>query len=276
MTTRKIKNMDIRVLSAVVGIAVCCIVIFSLPEWCSVLLFTVAAGLMSYEFTYKTGLVSNKTKVSLSVGFSAILPWLFYLKADSILLVFSVFLFISLIFAVSLFEKRSDTNDLFVCLFGGFFLPSIVSILVAVLDMNNNKMLLLIPFIASWTPDSFAHIIGSLFGKHKLLPHISPNKTVEGAVGGVVGGIAGMLIYGSILHLLNYNVNWLLFIIIGLVGAVFGLLGDLSFSYIKRKCCIKDYGNLIPGHGGVLDRFDSTLFVIPVCVFIIQNTALIY
>jgi len=85
-----------------------------------------------------------------------------------------------------------------------------------------------------------------------------------------------MLIYAAVLSLLDYKTNIPLFILIGFFGAVFGLFGDLSLSYIKRKCSIKDYGNLIPGHGGVLDRFDSTLFAIPVCVLIINHTTLIW
>lgn len=276
MALNKIKDMKIRILSAVIGIAGCCSVIFLAPKWASTTLFSVVAGLIAYEFTERTGLVRNKTKVILSVVFSAIWPWMFYFSADVTVFVFCVFMFVALLFSVSLFEKGSDINDLFVCLFGGFFLPCILSTLVKILNMNNGKLLLVIPFVASWAPDSFAHITGSLFGKHKLLPHISPNKTVEGAFGGLAGGIAGMLIYGIVLTLFDYKIHFPLFILMGFLGAVFGLLGDLSLSYIKRKCIIKDYGNLIPGHGGVLDRFDSTLFVIPVCVFILKNATLIY
>lgn len=276
MAVKKIKDMKIRVLSAVVGIIGCCAVIFLAPTWAATTLFCVATGLMSYEFTQRTGLVKSKSKVALSVIFSIALPWLFHFNANVTVFVFGIFLFTALLIAVSLFEKRSELNDLFVCLFGGFFLPCVLSMLVTVLDRSNGKLLLIIPFIATWISDSFAHIIGSLFGKHKLIPHISPNKTVEGAFGGLIGGMAGMLIYAAVLSLLDYKTNIPLFILIGFFGAVFGLFGDLSLSYIKRKCSIKDYGNLIPGHGGVLDRFDSTLFAIPVCVLIINHTTLIW
>ncbi len=275
MAFKEIKNMNIRIMSAVIGIAVCWVAIFLAPEWIAVTLFSVLSGLIAYEFTEKSGLVKNKTKAIISVEFSVILPWFFYFDADMTFFVFGTFIFMASLFAVSLFERNSNINDLFVCLFGGFFLPCLLSILVTLFNVKNGKLLLVIPFIASWIPDSFAHITGSLFGKRKLIPHISPNKTVEGAIGGLVGGIAGMLVYGGILCLMNYSVNWLFFIIIGLSGAVFGMFGDLSLSYIKRKCNIKDYGNLIPGHGGILDRFDSTLFVVPIVLFIANNTTLI-
>lgn len=273
---RKVENMDVRTISALIGIAVCCVAIFIAPNWIGVLLFSLVSGLMAYEFTVKTGLVDSKAKAGVSVFFATILPWLFYCNTDLSVLVFAVFIFICVIFVISIFERRSDINDLSNCLFGGFFLPCVLSLIVPFLDMKNGKLLLIIPFVSSWMADCFAYITGSLLGKHKLLPLISPKKTVEGALGGLVGGIIGMLIYGGILTLFDYKINFLLFIVIGLLGAIFGLLGDLSLSYIKRKCFIKDFGNLIPGHGGVLDRFDSTLFVIPICVFIFRNAVLIY
>ena len=102
------------------------------------------------------------------------------------------------------------------------------------------------------------------FGRHKLAPVISPKKTVEGAVGGVLLAILGMIIYAAILDLFfKFHVNYGYALIYGLLGALCGMFGDLCFSVIKRQAGIKDYGNLIPGHGGVLDRFDSLLLTGP-------------
>ena len=106
--------------------------------------------------------------------------------------------------------------------------------------------------------------MGTLFGKHKLCPIISPKKTVEGLIGGLVLAVVGMVVYGLILQFgFKFKVNYFYVVIYGLLGALGGVFGDLSFSVIKRQTGIKDYGHLIPGHGGILDRFDSVIVVAP-------------
>ena len=110
--------------------------------------------------------------------------------------------------------------------------------------------------------DTGAYFAGRKFGKHKLAPVISPNKTVEGMIGGVLGAIVGTLIYCFILQVaFEFEVNYLCVPVYGLLGSVGAVFGDLIFSAVKRQTGIKDYGNLIPGHGGILDRFDSMTIV---------------
>ncbi len=122
----------------------------------------------------------------------------------------------------------------------------------------------MVPFVLAFLPDSGAYFVGRFFGKHKLAPVISPNKTVEGMIGGVLAGIAGMVIFGLVMQFgFGFRVNYLYAVLYGAVGALGAVIGDLSFSAIKRQTGIKDYGNLIPGHGGVLDRFDSMTVVAP-------------
>ena len=110
-----------------------------------------------------------------------------------------------------------------------------------------------------------AYFVGIRFGKHKLAPVVSPNKTIEGALGGIVTAMAGMVIYALVLDLLpvGIQVNYALALLYGLAGSLAGIFGDLCFSVIKRQTGIKDYGDLIPGHGGILDRFDSLVTVAP-------------
>ena len=102
-------------------------------------------------------------------------------------------------------------------------------------------------------------------GKHKLAPHVSPKKTVEGGVGGLLGGVIGMLLLHAIgtWALGESFLSWGQILALGLLGSVIDQIGDLSFSVIKREFGVKDYGKLLPGHGGVLDRFDSVTFVAP-------------
>jgi len=121
-------------------------------------------------------------------------------------------------------------------------------------------MTILIPVIT----DIGAYGFGRSLGRHKLAPIISPNKTVEGVIGGVLSAIIGMMIYCLVLQLaFDFQVNYLYGVIYGVLGALGAVFGDLGFSAVKRQVGIKDYGNLIPGHGGILDRFDSMTVVAP-------------
>ncbi len=119
-------------------------------------------------------------------------------------------------------------------------------------------------FVCSWIADTFAYFTGVTLGRHKLVPNLSPKKSVEGAVGGVVGAALVGLLYGYILQRI-LNINAMIpFLIISGAGAFISIFGDLAASAIKRNYDIKDYSNLIPGHGGILDRFDSMIFVAPI------------
>jgi len=118
-------------------------------------------------------------------------------------------------------------------------------------------------FIVSWVSDSGAYIVGSLIGKHKLIPEISPKKTVEGAIGGVVAAMLAFLLFGLLLDLIidGISVRYVVLAIYGVILAVVSQLGDLIASLIKREHGVKDYGDILPGHGGIMDRFDSILAV---------------
>ena len=129
-------------------------------------------------------------------------------------------------------------------------------------------------FIGAWMTDTGAYFIGVLFGKHKLIPQVSPKKTIEGALGGVLGCIAGFALYGFIIQsIYKVNVNYVAIVILAAVISVVSQFGDLVASYIKRERNIKDFGFIFPGHGGVLDRFDSIIAVAPTIYFITYFTA---
>lgn len=132
-------------------------------------------------------------------------------------------------------------------------------------------------FGVPWIADSAAFFVGSAIGKHKLCPNISPKKSIEGAVGGVLFGTFVPLLFGLIFMLIygNLEVNWFVLPIIGLVNSIISILGDLLFSVIKRKCGIKDFGSIMPGHGGVLDRFDSVILCVPFVYFIAKYVPII-
>lgn len=127
---------------------------------------------------------------------------------------------------------------------------------------------MILVFVCAWSTDTFAYFTGFFLGKHKLIPHVSPKKTVEGAIGGVVGAIAISIAYLAITsNAMNINTVWtniyIQGVIIGLVGGICSQLGDLTASAIKRDTGIKDFGKIFPGHGGFMDRFDSVMFIAP-------------
>ena len=113
-------------------------------------------------------------------------------------------------------------------------------------------------FIISFCTDVFAYFTGYFFGKHKLIPLVSPKKTIEGSIGGILGSTVGCMILGHF-----FGMEMIHMVVIGLVGSIIAQFGDLFASSIKRYVGIKDYGKLIPGHGGILDRFDSVILVAP-------------
>lgn len=129
----------------------------------------------------------------------------------------------------------------------------------------------------AWLTDTGAYLFGITMGKHKLAPKISPKKTVEGAVGGVVFCVATVLLLSLVYQWICSSVwgvslsvdYWRLLLLVP-VGALISMLGDLSASLIKRQCGVKDYGSLMPGHGGIMDRFDSVFFVLPFLVLFIR------
>lgn len=137
------------------------------------------------------------------------------------------------------------------------------SILLLRRDVESGQHLYLLPFIGAWSSDTFAYFTGRLLGKHKLIPEVSPKKTVEGAIGGIVFTAVAYAVYGCIVGT-RVGKTLLALAIFGAVISVVSQIGDLIASVVKRYYGIKDYGKLFPGHGGVMDRFDSVIATAPV------------
>ena len=150
--------------------------------------------------------------------------------------------------------------------FAFIYAPVLLSYIYRTRAMENGIFIVWLVFIASWVCDTAAYFVGVLFGKHKLAPVLSPKKSIEGAVGGVIGAAAIGALYGYIVRnqVVGIKDTMLVFALISAAGALISMVGDLAASAIKRNHDIKDYGNLIPGHGGILDRFDSVIFTAPI------------
>ncbi|MBQ6115833.1 MAG: phosphatidate cytidylyltransferase [Oscillospiraceae bacterium] len=172
-------------------------------------------------------------------------------------------------------EDSLTLQDLCAILLSGTAIPLALSCLLRLRLMEYGGGLVLIPLVSAFCSDTMALFTGMALGKHKLAPLVSPKKTVEGALGGLAGGMIGMVLFRIIFFLCTevaLNIPWC--VLLGLIGAAMGQLGDLSFSAVKREFGIKDYGRLLPGHGGVLDRFDSVIFAAPVLWLIIRSIQL--
>ena len=177
-----------------------------------------------------------------------------------------IYIYMIYIMGVSVFSKGQTSFKTIseVLLSVTYVVVSFTSLsMIRYIDKEIGLYKLILVFIVSWVCDAMAYVIGSLFGKHKLIPEISPKKTVEGAIGGIVSAVAAFMLYGLILDLAipSIGVNYIVLAVFGLVLAVVSQLGDLIASLIKREHNIKDYGNLLPGHGGIMDRFDSIMAV---------------
>jgi phosphatidate cytidylyltransferase len=178
-----------------------------------------------------------------------------------------VFVFLLFLNAILRYGKDSAVpfSDLTAALFAGLVFPLMLGCLLRMRLLPYGEVLVWVPLVIAFGSDTFALFAGMTLGKHKMAPLVSPHKTVEGGIGGLLGGVIGLLVLKWI-ALAAAGVVFLSYgrlIALGLTGAAIGEIGDLSFSVIKREFGVKDYGKLLPGHGGVLDRFDSVTFVAP-------------
>lgn len=263
--------MKTRIIAAAVFLPLLLVVILALPAVCTGILVGLMAAVGAYEFLWRTKLVKQPRLVAYSVIVAALVPVWCCLGQDPLwgsvgLLAFSCVLFAELLLS----KAKLPVQSIALCFIGGILLPYFLSALVRLRVLPAGKFYILIPFVLAFLSDSGAYFAGCAFGKHKLAPTISPNKTVEGVAGGVLGAVVGMCLFCLVAGIgFRKEVKYLFALIYGIVGSFAGVFGDLCFSAVKRQTGIKDYGNLIPGHGGILDRFDSVMIVAPLTEILI-------
>ncbi|MEA4965268.1 MAG: phosphatidate cytidylyltransferase [Oscillospiraceae bacterium] len=253
-----------RILVAAIGLPLLVVMLLWLPVPVTAGVLSLLSAIAVHELLYVTGLLRSVRITAVSMAMAVfVCVWSYFgmlaLPMQIAAVVFVVYLFAELLAA----NTRLDFANLCLALFAAVVLPYCLSAVTRILCMESGRALALLPFVMTMVPDSGAFFVGCACGKHKLAPQISPHKTVEGVVGGIVTGILGMLLYALILQSCGFRVNYLYAAVYGLLGAGGSTLGDLAFSTVKRQHGIKDFGNLLPGHGGVLDRFDSTMVVAP-------------
>ncbi len=176
---------------------------------------------------------------------------------------------ILLFLKVILTNMKTNFEDIAISAFGIFYIIGFIIFLPLLYGAEHGKLLIWYLAIAAWGTDTFAYMIGCKFGKHKFTP-ISPKKSVEGSIGGIIGTVMLSLIYTYFINRLgNIEISYLAITGISILLSILAQMGDLAASSIKRYIGIKDFSNLIPGHGGMLDRIDSILFIAPVAYLLL-------
>jgi len=261
------KDLAIRALSGLIFIILILGGIL-INEYLYIVVFTIVTIIMqaeSYHLFEKTG---NKPQKLYGLFVGLFLYLLTFFVAREEIPPASYFVIIFLILFLFIFEIYQDREDHFICLaftiFGIIYVVIPMSTLnfIAFAGINEGVFTfkyLLALFLIIWINDTGAYLIGSKFGKHKLFERISPNKTWEGTIGGIVFAF----ITAFIISIYFKDLSFLQWMIFAAVTVLFGIYGDLVESWLKRRAGIKDTGTIMPGHGGLLDRFDSTLFAAP-------------
>ena len=248
-------------------------VLIPLLVFSDTLVFPIALALISvlcvFEMIRCVGYHKNIALTFPLYAFAIAFPLLQRFFSDDILFVakiafMSVMLYTVYLFAFIIFShgKILYTDAATMCLTVYYILLGI-NTLIYIRDFENGQYIYLLIFIGAWITDTFAYFTGVLFGKHKLIEDVSPKKTIEGSIGGTLFCALGFVVLGLVVDAIDVSVepNIIFLAVSGLLIAIISQLGDLIMSVIKRHYGIKDYGKLLPGHGGALDRFDSILAV---------------
>ena len=271
--------MLVRTISSVVFLLIIlpCIYFSSTPIF--IALAVLLSAVSVFEMLKCNGL-NKRVALSIPMYLVALTPILArYLTPDYFYKLIFPIIFVLSFAVMTVYTFLSDKPELgkvvstwFISLYSTAGFTSLV--LLADITENGTWHIMFFAFAAAWVTDSCALICGMLFGKHKLLPSVSPKKTVEGAVGGVLFCIAAFLLYAKILEgAFQFEIaSYLLIAVCGLICGVVAVIGDLIYSAIKRASGIKDFGNIMPGHGGVLDRFDSVISISLVLLLFISIT----
>jgi len=230
-----------------------------------------------YELLHSTSLVKNKVLLISSFAYSLIVPF-FEIVQNRYFSICITVIFISILFGVLLCcHDTVKFEEIAVSFFVSLAIPVAFSMTVLLRDYNVHGIFYTVLICAAaWLTDTGAYFVGCAIGKHKLAPVISPKKTVEGAIGGLSFSVIlfVVLCIGYKALCANkgiiFEINYLNAVIIALVCSAVGMIGDLVASVVKRQTGIKDYGKILPGHGGIMDRFDSFIFVAPALYLMLQ------
>lgn len=261
--------MKSRILVAVIGVPVLVWVVLWAPSFVMMIALMLLAGIGAMELQQCVSGVKRSELVGLSAICGIFTVEWYYDRpvAMELLFVFYALIF----FGYAIFKGGAvKFNQIMAGLFGSVAIGFSFSAFLRMEAVGIHRAYLLLPFILSFACDTFAYFAGLTLGKHKLAPKVSPKKTIEGSIGGILGNVVCGLIFAFVMdRWFGGSIGYGPMVVLALLCGVVAQVGDLSFSLIKREFGVKDYGHLFLEHGGVLDRFDSVLFVTPVIEIIL-------
>ncbi|MBE6956650.1 MAG: hypothetical protein E7450_04280 [Ruminococcaceae bacterium] len=262
--------MLIRIVVALILAPIFVAVLTVLPEYVLVVMVAGILAIAAFELLRAVGVTKEQWCLYPITMLAAVVVPVFVwkgwetlgVKAIAITLMCALFAY-----AIFRFERKGavEPGTILFCLMGGVLIPVFYSSLILLRMEENGSFKVLLPVVVAILTDTGAYFVGMFLGKHRGVTLVSPKKSAEGFVGGLLSGVVFMLLYGLVLEKAFgvVGVDMLRLALYGFVGSLVTILGDLSFSLIKRQVGIKDYGKLLPGHGGMLDRFDSLIFAAP-------------
>ena len=266
METAKKKINVTRIVSGLILFPLVAIVLIWGNKYLVDILISLIAILSLHEFYNAFKGKANPVKIvgyiaAASIAFIHVIPIEWMLKVIGALLSISI---LALFLVVIMSNLKINIVDIAVTFFGICYIAIFLMFIPIIREnLQNGKIVLWFVLLASWGTDVFAYFVGKYFGSHKF-SEISPNKTIEGCIGGTVGATILIVAYAAICNnVFGMNINYLLIAGIGILLSIIGQIGDLAASSIKRYVEIKDFSHLIPGHGGMLDRIDSLIFIAP-------------
>ena len=260
--------MKTRILTSAVGIPILLGLMFLAPLWGFGIAMGFVCALATYELLHMALGKTPRRIYFCAMMCSFIMPLICSFEGN---MAWCVGIILLLFFVLSIEQMISYTGEwritlgmIAVAMLAGGLIPLMLSTLLRIGQIPEvGRVRMILPFVIAFSSDAGAYFTGIKLGKRKLAPHISPKKTVEGSIGGLVSGVVFSLVYGLILRASGFGVNLLSLVCFGLFGSFVAQLGDLTFSAFKRQYDTKDYGNIVPGHGGILDRFDSMIYLAP-------------
>ncbi len=275
---KELSNNATRLITSIVGIAIvipCFVFMYKANGIILTTLVSLISLLAVYEVIRAVG-CKNNFIIIISMITAAVIPYLFNFDISIPFMPVAIIYCIVYFILMVTMHTKTVFSDVVTALFVTLAIPSAMSTLIEfrdlyidypdMFDKSTGVFFIMFGMISAWITDVFAYVVGRRIGKHKLCPNISPKKSVEGAVGGIIGAVICNLILFFVFDkffFTSHEIRWWEIVIIGIVLSVISMFGDLSASIIKRNHGIKDFGKILPGHGGVMDRFDSCLFVLP-------------
>ncbi len=266
--------MKSRILVAVIGVPALFAALLLCPPWATLLVTCGMTAVAAYEMIHTAAVDTPAAAYIITISAAVLSLVVRFLDLPALKDVDAVtvirFALVICLFCTAVFTYGKGHplhfKSLAVCALSGVMIPAFYGCLFLLRqDAQYGKCYVLAPFFVAFLGDTLSMFAGMLFGKRKLAPHVSPKKTIAGGIGGLAGGALGMVILGLIAgRFWQYPADYLLLAAVGAGANVFGQIGDLSMSVIKREVDIKDYSHLFLDHGGMLDRFDSTLLIAPV------------